>query len=117
MTTLLVLVSLACIIQIPGPPTETTVVNPVVNTVVNTPDPTPTPTQEPDNTATVVKPVVNVRAKADRTSASVGYVEAGDLVVIVRCSGNWCRIQDPPGYIWRGCLTNNPNNLKCEAAP
>lgn len=94
-------------------PTAQAVVTPIGVTATKSPKPT-TPS---DNTRTVVNAVVNVRSSPDNSSGVVGYVEAGTVVRVVSCSGSWCQIQDPPGYIWRGCLSDNPASLKCEAKP
>lgn len=80
-------------------------------------------------TATVSQVQVNVREEPGG-DAVVGYLESGDEVVISRCIedkeiGAWCRVLEPNGTEWaqdfgwvfRGCLSDNPKELKCEARP
>jgi SH3-like domain-containing protein len=57
---------------------------------------------------------VYVRAAADAGSAEVGSLETGQSVEIVKCTGDWCEIVEPAGFVWRGCTDNNPDGLKCE---
>lgn len=71
----------------------------------------------PTLSATVVRAIVYVRSQPDNTSGAVGYLEAGERVTVVKCSGSWCQIKEPSGYVWRGCLSDNPDGLKCEARP
>lgn len=68
-------------------------------------------------TAVVGQAVVNVRAERANTARVVGYLEAGDVVDVVQCVGSWCQIREPAGWVWRGCLSDNPRGLKCEARP
>lgn len=92
----------------------------ITNTVV-LPTPTaplPTPTElvivaSSTHAATVAKAVVNVRESPN--GAVVGSLEAGQTVNVLGCSGNWCKIDDPAGYVWQGCLSDNPDGLGCEA--
>ena len=73
-------------------------------------------------TAEVVRAVVNVRQEPG--GAVIGYVEAGQTVTILYCGTdnskddyNWCEIElsEQTFWIWRGCLTNNPLDLGCQA--
>jgi SH3 domain-containing protein len=75
------------------------------------PSPSATVTAEAD-TARVVVPVVNIRSKPD--GEVVRQLEAGDAVVIVGCADNWCEIE-PAGFVWQGCISENPDKLGCEA--
>ena len=73
-------------------------------------------------TAEVASAVVNVRQEPG--GAVIGYVEAGQTVTILYCGTdnskddyNWCEIElsEQTFWIWRGCLTNNPLDLGCQA--
>jgi hypothetical protein len=61
--------------------------------------------------ATVVQAVVNVRTAPD--GDVIGFLRAGDVVNVLECSELWCKIESPAGYVWRGCLSDNPENLGC----
>ena len=104
----LVLSVMACNQPIPTKPTTT---------VLTTPSAKPASTMEPDNTpawtALVELPTVNVRAEPG--GEVVGVLRAGDTVIIIQCDGSWCKIKKPAGYVWRGCLSDNPKNLGCTA--
>jgi len=65
-------------------------------------------------TAKVELPVVNVRTSPNGESTDE-YLTAGQQVTIISCSGDWCLIQKPRGYVFRGCLSDNPKNLGCTA--
>lgn len=98
---------------------------------VSTPaGPTPTasamqaPTATPVDTgqATPSKAAVTagglyVHAGPDVSSAVVpgGYLVFGDLVTVLECEGKFCKIEQPFGYVWRGCLSDNPDGLGCSA--
>ena len=57
-------------------------------------------------------PVVNVRQLADVNSAVIGNLQAGDSVTILSCDGEWCEITSPfNGFVFRGCLSDNPDGL------
>lgn len=63
--------------------------------------------------AAVKLPTVNVRKTANGESSGT-YLAAGDLVTIVQCTDDWCQISKPvEGYVFRGCLSDNPENLGC----
>lgn len=64
-------------------------------------------------TTTVIRPLVNVRKSPN--GAVVDTLRTGTEVEIVQCSGNWCKIREPAGYVWRGCLSDNPAKLGCAA--
>ena len=98
--------------QIVTTPTTTpapAVIAPTV-TVTLTLLPSPTATLSP-GLAQIVAPVVNVRAKPD--GDVIGTLKAGDAVTVLSCDGNWCEIEQ--GWVWRGCISDNPDNLGCEA--
>lgn len=63
---------------------------------------------------TVSLAVVTVRNAPDGIPTGE-YLQAGQSVRIVSCSGDWCQIESPNGWVWRGCLSDNPNALGCEA--
>jgi hypothetical protein len=110
LTTVLVLVLsvLACRQPLPSKPTTVAVVTTVT---------TVTPDNTLDNTsewmAVVARPVVNVRTKPDGNVIS--QLRAGVSVEIRECTRTWCRIANPAGWVWRGCLSDNQNNLGCRA--
>jgi hypothetical protein len=108
----LVLSALAC--SVPVPASSTTA---VTTPTVSTETPAITVVEDPDNTpvwrTTVVRPVVNVREKpGGKVIATLG---TGDTVEIVNCTGSWCQIQKPAGFVFRGCLSDNPARLGCQA--
>jgi hypothetical protein len=100
---------------------------------VSTPAPTPEPTatrsatRSPVATTTqtwtaeVELPVVNVRdAPCDEKGENCGeptgkYLNAGDTVIILRCVYDWCRVKEPVGWVYRGCISDNPKDLGCMA--
>lgn len=105
---LLGVLSLACSTQaataFPTTPTTTPVVtaSPTVTTV-------PTTVWE----SVVRMEYVNVRNAP--SGASVGIVRRGSVVEIVKCDNTWCEIKEPAGYVWRGCLSDNPGKLGCRS--
>lgn len=114
----LILASLACgqyvapsapVSVTPTITTTKTLLSPTLTLTV----PSSTPSGLETILATIVKPVVNVHTNPDGTV--IGNLEAGTRVVILSCKDNWCQIQDPPGWIWQGCLSENPEKLGCEA--
>lgn len=76
-------------------------------------------TRTPEATATrqwkavVAGPFVNVRAAPDGTV--IGTLRAGDAVEVLECASNWCRVREPGGWIWQGCLSYRPAGLECRA--
>lgn len=56
---------------------------------------------------------VNVRQEPNGTT--VDYVRKGSVVEIVKCDNTWCEIVEPAGYVWRGCLADNPQKLGCRS--
>jgi hypothetical protein len=101
-------------------------VTPTPAAIVPSPPPsaTPSPTRTPRATATsedvqtiavVRQAFVNIRTEPD--GAVIGYVEAGQRVVVIECQGSWCliRANDVDGWIWRGCLEEYAEERKCEA--
>jgi Predicted solute binding protein len=110
---ILVLSMLACSRQIATtvPPTPGTTPSPIPTA---TPVPSTTVTTPSEQWTAVVEHVqVNVRAAP--AGSVVGVVRSGDSVVILSCDGSWCQIVEPAGYVWRGCLSDNPKGLGCEA--
>jgi SH3-like domain-containing protein len=88
------------------------------------PAPSATPTPEPtkisvpaqDVQTATIRATVYVRAEPDANSPEIGSLTTGEVVEIVTCAGDWCQIE-PEGWVWRGCLSDNPDGLKCEARP
>lgn len=111
---LLALAQVACIASALAVPTPAPTQQPTLTRAVPTLLPTITNTANaPEWTATVSKAVVNVREKPG--GAVIGSLRSGDFVEIVACAEKWCEIVEPAGFIWRGCLSDNPDELKCEA--
>jgi hypothetical protein len=112
----LVLASLACMKPIATPtlPASPTAAPSATAPARRTPSPAP-PAQGTPTTAQVMAASVNVHKAADVDSEVIGWVYAGQDVVIVACDGNFCRIEQPFGYVFRGCLSDNPDGLGCEA--
>jgi multidrug efflux pump subunit AcrA (membrane-fusion protein) len=116
--TALVLVTLACMEQI-ATVTPTPAVSPPSSTA-----PVPTATMKPteasvpaqDVQTATIRATVYVRAEPDANSPEIGSLTTGEVVEIVTCAGDWCQIE-PEGWVWRGCLSDNPDGLKCEARP
>lgn len=115
--TVLVLSALACSIQ--TSPAAPTTLPPTVVKPANTA--TTVPTTPAEWTAKIAQTVVNVRSAPN--GSVVGVVRTGESVVILSCSGAWCRVRKPDGadwkqetgFIFRGCLSDNPESLGCEA--
>jgi hypothetical protein len=93
------------------------------------PSATPTPTVTPVPTATVtpfpaaedvntvtIRAVVWIRSEPDGTR--IGSLETGQAVELIGCDGEWCEIRTDglSGFVFRGCTSDNPDGLKCEAA-
>lgn len=108
----LAVASLACSIPVGnGLPTEE--ISPSNVLAVPTHTATALPTLTPDTwTAKIVLPTVNVRSEPN--GAVVGNVRAGASVEILECTKNWCKIKEPAGWVFRGCLSDNPSNLGCQ---
>jgi hypothetical protein len=86
-------------------PTATATLLPTVVKVPTTPD------NPPDWTAEIQQPVVNVRKAPN--GAVIGTLRAGAQVEILECTLSWCQITKPAGWVWRGCLSDNPAKLGC----
>lgn len=103
----LVLSSLACSRQI-------------ATAIPTTPTTTPTSTAEPLTTPTTtvwttVIRMAQVNIRETPGGASVAVLRKGVVVEIVSCDGSWCEIKEPAGYVWRGCLSDNPDGLGCRS--
>lgn len=108
---ILILTTLACQMEVSRPtpsaeilPTDAPTQLPTVEIL---------PTDTPPWTATVKMAQINVREEPDGETV-VGYLKAGYEVTIVRCVDNWCKIENPYGWVFKGCLTIE-SNLGCEA--
>ncbi len=64
-------------------------------------------------TSKISQPAVNVREEPNGTV--IDAVTVGTVVTVVQCVGNWCQIVKPAGWIWMGCISDNPNHLGCRA--
>jgi hypothetical protein len=96
-----------------------------------TPPPTASPSPVPTLTATprateaaadtqvaVVRQYsVNVHIEPDVKSEVTGYVYADDVVTILECQpdGDYCKIEQPFGWVYRGCLAGFEDGRGCEA--
>jgi hypothetical protein len=100
-----------------------------VPTVTPTPPASPTATASlvPSSTATAesvttvtIRAVVWVRSEPDGTR--IGSLETGQSVELIGCDGQWCEVEYMfedavvRGFVFRGCTSDNPDNLDCEAA-
>jgi hypothetical protein len=113
--TLVFLTSAACAIQVPNSTPNALATprrTPPVPTASAVP---PTATEEGVQTARVRQYSVNVHELADAASAVTGWVYADDVVTVLECDGDWCKIAEPPGWIYRGCLTGYEEGRGCEA--
>jgi hypothetical protein len=63
--------------------------------------------------AVVRQPVVRVRDAADGLPTG-DYITAGQSVTILRVDGDWVQIQEPPGWVYIGCL-EGLSEKGCEA--
>jgi hypothetical protein len=99
-----------------APPTAspTALSPPLSPTATVTRTPTMASVTAEDVQTAVIRATVYVRAEPDADSPEVGSLETGAEVVIVECSGEWCQIENPAGYVFRGCTSDNPDGLKCE---
>ena len=107
----LVAVSLACSVQVstPIPTAEPTATRLIAMTATRLPV---TATRHVW-TANVRLPTVNIRTEPNGNSTD-DYLTAGQEVSILQCVGNWCEIVKPHGWVYRGCLSDNPNHLGCQ---
>jgi hypothetical protein len=89
------------------------------------PSPIPTLTATPrateaeaDNGTAIVRQYsVNVHIEPDVKSEVTGYVYADDVVTILECQpdGDYCKIEHPFGWVYRGCLAGFEDGRGCEA--
>jgi hypothetical protein len=113
----LALASLACMEQIATP---TQVPTPSPSSPTPTPAPTaterPRTTEEAVNTVTI-RAVVWIRSEPD--GVRIGSLETGQSVELISCDGDWCEVRTDilSGYVFRGCTSDNPDELDCEAKP
>lgn len=113
---LLVLSALACSVPVRSQAVPTTPTTTVAATQEPTTTPVTTPITTPQSwTASVELPTVRVRALPNGDPTG-DYLAAGDQVEILRCTVRWCQISKPVrGWVFRGCLSDNPKKLGCEA--
>ena len=104
----LVLAFIACSVQVSKPAMIATAEPTATKQIVMTKTATP----EGEWTAAVRQVSVNVRSEPN--GGVIGYVESGDVVTIISCTGSWCMIDKPRGYVFRGCLSDNPARLGCQ---
>ena len=101
---------LACAVQVATP------VPVMTKTAVMTTIPKSVMTTTPDSvmTATILQPVVTVR-ESPGGQATGNYLAIGNKVVILSCLGEWCKIQKPAGWVYRGCLAEVAGELGCQS--
>lgn len=90
--------------------------------VLVTPNVTPSETQRLETEVVTpsvtpsVTPILfvigDVYIRDEPNGTVIGSLKNGVIVYGI-CDGNWCDIQD--GYVWRGCVSDNPKSLGCEA--
>jgi hypothetical protein len=117
----LAVLQMACVASVMQLPTQTSTAVPTVSSTI-APSPVPatrTATPAAEAETAIITAIVYVRQLADASSAAVGSLETGAEVEIVECTGEWCEVRTDVlvGFVWRGCLSDNPDNLKCEARP
>ena len=98
---------------VPVSPVPTT--SPILADDTATAQPVSSPTVSKVVTATVSHPVVNVRDNPG--GIVIGSLQSGDTVTVVSCKDNWCEISTDvlSGFVYRGCISDNPDKLGCEA--
>jgi hypothetical protein len=74
--------------------------------------PVSTETATPDR-ATVTAWALLVHAEPDVESTVTGWLLQGDVITVLECTDKYCKIEQPFGYVWRGCLSDNPGELGC----
>lgn len=110
----LVGVSLACgqyVTPTPTPVSSNTpnaLVAPTLTATIPTSTAQPVPTEQ---SAAVVKAVVNVRNAPN--GDVISFLTIGESVTVLECTDEWCRVDQ--GWVWRGCLSDNPAALGCSA--
>lgn len=106
----LAFLTLACSMQVPNSQTPLPT---ATNTAVLTPTATELGTATPVWTSVVRMEYVYVRSVPN--GSSVGIIRKNTEVEIVDCDNTWCEIVEPAGYVWRGCLADNPEHLGCRS--
>jgi hypothetical protein len=111
------LASVACMEPVVTPtPTVSAQAPSATSAATAVPSATPSPTAAADSeTAQVVAAALYVRQLPDAGSEKVGELYVGQRVTVISCADEWCKIEQPFGYVYRGCLSNNPDRLGCEA--
>jgi hypothetical protein len=113
-----ILANLACIMSAAQIPTATPPPS-------ASPSPVPTATSTPrateaaaDTVAIVRQYSVYVHAEPNVESVEVGWVNADDVVTVLECQepGDWCRIEEPAGWVYRGCLAGFEEGRGCREA-
>lgn len=112
---LFIALALSGCLEVPTLPPPATATNTASPLPTGTPTAKPATEIVPVSTAVVSKPVVNVRVEPD--GEVVGSVKAGEIVTLLECVDDWCNISTDvlSGWVWRGCLSDNPDKLGCEA--
>src|SRR5689334_18209731 len=111
----LVLASFACVVPVPNSlPTAT-------RAALGTPTKTPNAAKTPNAPvaavqATISQAVVTVRKSAGG-EATGNYLKSGDRVQVIKCTGDWCEIKKPRGFVFRGCISELADGLLCQARP
>jgi hypothetical protein len=113
----LILASLSCGQYVTPVPAVSTTESTVSPSATDTPKPADTATPAPADTVGNVTAIVRqmtVNVHDTPGGAVIGWVNGGDTVTVLGCGGDWCQIEDPAGYVWRGCLSGNEDR-ECRA--
>lgn len=103
---------LAGCLEFPTPPVSTPAAS---ETVTARPIETAKPTKTARATARVLPAALQVRETPGGTV--IGWLQAGQDVTILKCKDNWCdvRTSELTGWVFRGCLSDHPAGLGCQA--
>jgi hypothetical protein len=111
-------VTLACGQYVGTPTPQATPTPPPSPSPVPTLTATPRATEAAADTVAIVRQYsVNVHIEPDVKSEVTGYVYADDVVTILECQdgGDYCKIEQPFGWVYRGCLAGFEDGRGCEA--
>ena len=111
----------ACANILPTVTTPPTTVPTAAATLSPTAPPTASATEAEREQTLTIQAVVYIRAEADANSQDIGALETGRTVVLVACDEQWCNViadidgKQVNGWVYRGCTSDNPDKLLCEA--
>lgn len=84
--------------------------------ILATETPAPASTLAPVPSATdrpMVKALVAVNVRQDPGGTVINWLKAGEAVTVIDCKDNWCKIERPFGWVFRGCLEGLNGELGC----